>query len=63
MLLLTKVVYCVTDLCTGSFLNFLQKAMQTEMAVFSLQVESVFEKPAEEKPEEEQSTFASMFCL
>lgn len=24
-------------------------------------VESVFEKPAEEKPEEEQSTFASMF--
>ena len=27
----------------------------------SSQVESVFEKPAEEKPEEEQSTFASMF--
>ena len=29
--------------------------------VVSPQVESVFEKPAEEKPEEEQSTFASMF--
>ena len=30
-----------------------------------LQVESVFEKPAEEKPEEEQSTFASKIpsCL
>ena len=27
----------------------------------SSQVESVFEKPADEKPEEEQSTFASMF--